>query len=100
MKLYFPDFREEQCYPLSYIKEMMQRAMIPSSVVTLAKIEPCTSYFYCISEGEVTETDSKTCGKFCDAYKPRNGKSGRCRYHGNCYTPTETKKTIITKIEE
>jgi hypothetical protein len=51
----------------------------------------CTKYKFC---GDGTQD---YCGKQCRDYSPRNGKSGRCRFHTNdLYIPGD-KITLILK---
>jgi hypothetical protein len=40
--------------------------------------------FFCKEFGEIVEIKG-SCGKNCDSYKPMNGKSGICTYHGYIY---------------
>ncbi len=61
--------------------------------VIKAKRDTGQGYFFCKHFGSVGEV-GQGCGKSCEAYKPRNGKSGRCIHSGYCYTYTDDKKTI------
>jgi hypothetical protein len=37
--------------------------------------------------GEKNSYDYDGCGKVCDEYEPRNGKSGCCKHMSFCYEP-------------
>ncbi len=54
------------------------------------------SVFWCSMDGEAFESSEGVCGSECASYAPRNGKSGRCRFHGPCWKPTE-KRFILTR---
>jgi hypothetical protein len=43
--------------------------------------------------GEVGEG----CGKFCQQYKPLNGKNGRCKHYGYVYEQTDKVKLLKLK---
>jgi hypothetical protein len=60
-----------------------------------AEMEAGTGYFYCTQYGECGIV-GESCGKFCDEYKPRNGKNGRCRFSANTYEQTEKHFTLKT----
>lgn len=55
-------------------------------------IERGTGYFYCSEYDEVGEVGN--CGKRCDEYEPRNGKSGICKHHRPVYDDTGNTLTI------
>ena len=96
MKSYFSDTDDEACYTLDYFKEQLC-ADVPEMKLYIAEIEYGTEYFWCSEFGEVGET-GESCGKLCDKYSPRNGKNGRCRFHKNCYTPSD--KLITIKLSK
>lgn len=95
-KMYFIKYQEDECYDMPTIKDMMKSDGISQMEVEEAEMSTGTGMFYCSALGEVGETSEGGCGKFCDKYKPRNGKSGRCRSHKNVYSPTG--KVITVKI--
>ena len=49
---------------------------------------PGDGTFFCIEDGEAYDSSESYCGLQCSGYKPRNGKSGRCKWHGPTYSPT------------
>ena len=53
-------------------------------------------FFFCKFQHDVG-IKGESCGKYCEGYKPRNGKNGRCRFSSHCYEATE--KAIIIKIK-
>jgi len=62
----------------------------------LAKREIKSSYFFCKHFGEVGNKTEGVCGKSCEGYKPRNGKSGVCFHYG--YTYEQTNECFTVKI--
>ena len=100
MKYYFwPDNDELMCFRLSDIKDQMLRKGISEAEVYEARIVRGEGFFFCSEFQEVGESGDM-CGKQCAKYSPRNGKSGRCRYHGGTYEPSEKVKTIKLKRME
>ena len=96
MKYYFEKGDCELCYTKQHFMEVMEERGITEIEVFPAIIEYGTDYFYCQEHGE-SGMSGEGCGKFCDFYKPRNGKNGRCRHHSNCYTPAD--KSVILKLK-
>ena len=45
-------------------------------------------YMWCKKHKDYVDKDDNECGKYCDKYKPRNGKSGRCKFLDNTFKPT------------
>jgi len=94
-KLYFKD-DDENCYGLQYHIDYMKENEIKEMKVFEAKPEHGTGMFFCKEYSEVGEVNG-TCGKQCDLYQPRNGKSGICKHYGFVYEQTEISKTIKLK---
>ena len=94
MKYYFENNDDDGCYPKEHFQELMEERDISEIEVYPAKIMYGTGYFYCQEHGDVGET-GEGCGKFCEFYKPRNGKNGRCKHHSNTYEPADN--SIILK---
>lgn len=91
-RFYFED-GSEICYTLKTHKQQMRENLQTERVLYEAKREVGSPYFYCkefFHCGEVSES----CGKQCEAYKPNNGKSGRCAHYGYVYEQTENKLTL------
>jgi hypothetical protein len=57
-----------------------------------------TGDFYCVEHGFHGKRgdDHHDCGRLCDAYEPRNGKNGRCRWSRDVYEP-DTSKAFLLK---
>jgi len=72
-------------------KGEVERRLYPAVLV------PTTHIFWCQHYDEVCGmgTDYFRCGKGCAHYQPRNGKSGRCKHHGNCRTPDVNHPKVI-----
>jgi len=87
-KYYFENQDSELCYTKDHFIEEMKDRGISGMEVYPAKITFGTGYFYCQEYAEVGES-GESCGKFCEFYKPRNGKNGRCKHHSNCYEPSD-----------
>lgn len=88
---------ETLCYSLAHHIDLL--AMDQKSEVRLYPAQRIvgTGDFWC-SEfdfwGEKGDA-YKPCGKACDAYEPRNGKSGSCRHSGHLYDSDHTKPIIL-----
>jgi len=94
MKYYFEYLDSENCFTKEHFIELMEGRCISELKVYLAKIMYGSGYFYCQKYGETGESSEGTCGKWCESYKPRNGKNGRCKYHSNPYEASDKPITI------
>lgn len=96
-KLFFSNLDDATCYMLQKHIQDMDDAMI--DVLHLHEAKPVynTDYFYCSHYQEIGDKAQGTCGKMCDHYAPRNGKSGRCKQCKNTYEQTENTYTLIKK---
>jgi len=83
MKYYFQK-DDNRCYPLKRHLNNMKENDIEEMVVFEAVRQTGSDYFYCKFFKEVGEV-GEGCGKECEEYKPRNGKSGRCLHSGSIY---------------
>jgi len=92
-KYYFGGHNDESCYSLQYHLEYMAENGIEEMIVFEAKIERGSGYFFCKHFFETGET-REICGKLCELYKPRNGKSGICRHYGYVYEQTDKSKLL------
>lgn len=98
MKYYFCyELDEFMCFPLKTIKDKMYEVGIKEAKIVEAKMLIGRGFYFCQEFGYVGETSEGNCGKFCEKYSPRNGKSGRCRHSKNTYEPTEKTITIKSK---
>lgn len=96
-KLYFaPEIDELNCYKLSDIKDMAKFEGLNEIEIIEAERDTGQGYFFCKHFAEVGEV-GEGCGKMCEAYKPRNGKSGRCLHSGYCYSYTDVKTKVKVK---
>lgn len=97
MKYYFrSDDSDGNCYTIKQIKEDMKEQGISELKVFEAIREVGGDYFYCKKYYEIGDKSEGGCGKICDEYKPRNGKSGRCIHHSHTYEQGE--KELIIKL--
>lgn len=95
MKKYFKIEDDEHCFPLDYHIETAEPEE-KEIILYEAKMEVGEPYFWCSVHDLVGEV-GEGCGKECEHYKPRNGKSGRCRFSKNCYSPIKKVKVIINE---
>lgn len=99
-KLYFCDqINDEQCFTLSALKEMAADEGLTEIRVYIAKPMIGGGLYWCKIHHECGEVSDGDCGKSCDQYSPRNGKSGRCRHSGWCYEPVGERITVKIKPE-
>lgn len=87
---------EDTCYKIEAHLQYMIENGITQMDIHLAARETNTPYFYCKHFQEVGEKTHGGCGKSCEAYKPKNGKSGACKHLG--YTYEQTDKTFTLTI--
>ena len=92
-KMYFEEGNWENCYPLDYFRDDLGDDGV---VLNEAVIDIGGDGAWCKVAGEAIERDDSGCGKDCDDYKPRNGKSGMCKHQTFCYTNTG-KTFLLTK---
>ena len=93
MEKYYFQKDAEMCYTLQYHLDFMKENEIKEMEVFEAEIERGTGFFYCREFMQIGEI-GEGCGKSCDKYSPRNGKSGICKHSGNVYEQTEKKKVL------
>ena len=88
-KFYFCEaINEELCFTKDYFIEEMKDRDLKELEVCEAVRELKSDYFYCKGIGEVCvkPPEGEPCGKSCDLYDPRNGKSGLCKEWRHCRT--------------
>jgi hypothetical protein len=90
-KLYFSEYNEEFCYPLSHWKDYLEWNQLESILLMEAVVDTDKSYFFCDHYGDIADAYLYPCGKICDGYKPINKVSGKCKQKGSCYEQTENK---------
>jgi len=78
----------ETCSSLEYFKTMIDEST-PRLELKEWKRNRSDGTFWCSVDGEAFESSNGTCGIACATYGPRNGKSGRCRFHQNTMSPTD-----------
>lgn len=94
---YFRD-DDDICYDIESHLQYMIENNIEQMKVFLAKRVINSEYFYCNYFFEVGEKSEGGCGKICQAYIPRNGKSGACKFTGYVYERSD--EYIILKIDK
>lgn len=98
--MYFKKGKEEMCYDLETIRDHMRIDHIKELQVFEAEIDIGTGTFYCSKFGGVGDNSDMGCGKTCDEYAPRNGRSGICRYKRNTYSQTDRLVWIKLKADD
>jgi hypothetical protein len=94
MKYYFENTEAENCYPRQHFLDQMKESGVAEMTIYPAIMSRGEDFFFCVEYGEPGET-RECCGKQCDSYDPRNHKNGRCRFHRNCYEPSEDKPVVL-----
>lgn len=94
-KKYFKSIDSEFANEIDYWKDYMETNGLKELELFEAERDTGSGYFFCKHHFEVG-TVNESCGKQCKQYEPNNGKNGRCKHYGYCYTPTD--KKIILKI--
>lgn len=79
-KFYFETPESEIAYTIDYFDEMLVR---PFTIFEAVQIK-VDGFFFCKAALECGQ--SGTCGKMCDDYAPRNGRSGICRHKAPLFT--------------
>jgi hypothetical protein len=80
MDNYFRTLDSEYCFPIQSHLDYMKENNIHQMTIYKARQVHGTGMFYCQAFGEIGEV-GEGCGKACDLYKPRNGKSGICTHY-------------------
>lgn len=90
--LYFRRWAE-RAYPIEKHIADMKAEGVTEREFFQAVPDRNTGYFYCTKYDELGSVG--TCGKTCDNYDPRNGKSGICSYHRSPVSPDVRKRKTI-----
>lgn len=91
---YFENEDEEHCYTESYFQQKMKDDGVTEISVFVAIKSKDKEYIYCKEFQSCGE--SSECGKECDRYKPKNGKSRCCTHRGSIY---EFGDEVILKLK-
>ena len=89
MKYYFENEDAEGCFTKEhFIDEMKHNGLTEMEVMeAVPQKSNETEYMWCNAIGEVGEKGN--CGKMCENYLPRNGKSGICANQGRLFKAGE-----------
>lgn len=81
-KYYFLDADDEYCYSYESLKQIYSKDSVEVYEAIPIKID---DFFYCKFHKEIGSRYDiwDRCGKVCNGYNPRNGKSGCCKYYSN-----------------
>jgi hypothetical protein len=91
----FPCDHEETCTTLAVHRQAMQDNGETERLLYRAVPDRSNQYFWCHQLQEVGTKEDGGCGLQCKHYAPRNGRSGRCRHHGHCYTADHERSKIL-----
>ena len=80
-QLYFKEFDSEMCYTKEYFVSYINEKGLKELEVYEAEKEKCSGVFWCKINFFYGDDSAEYCGKQCDNYKPRNGKSGCCKHY-------------------
>lgn len=103
MKYYFAkgfDWDEANCYTLDYWREYLKDNEMDEIALIEATPDKDKDHFYCREFGYIcgsTSDDDNPCGRHCEGYDPKNGKSGCCRHRTHCYETTDKEITLKRK---
>lgn len=95
-KSYFSDTEEEWTYSLDYHIEQAKEAGLKEIKLYEPVRDKNSDAFGCAKYWFVGLKGEDNCGKICEGYEPRNGKSGICKHHRYTY---EKGEAIIIKIK-
>ena len=94
IKFYFRNADAELCYQKKYwLSEMKDEGLKELEVYEARPIKD-DNFFFCKAVEECGEKGN--CGRECEDYEPRNGKSGCCRHVGKLY---EAGEKVLLKME-
>jgi len=79
IQYYFEDENSEICYTKKHFEIKMYEEDITEIEVFKAIPDKIKGIFWCKHYGFCGQTSESFCGKQCDNYAPRNGKSGCCK---------------------
>lgn len=94
-KYYFLN-NAEKCYTIDFFKNYMRDSDLKELELFEAKKEENIDFFFCKHFEEIGEKHD-FCGKMCNKYEPKNGRSGCCKYNGSLYEKTDKKITLKLK---
>lgn len=83
---YFRSMDSMYCYPLDtiiYNAKTWERLKVGDKIEVYEAVKiKVPQFLWCLKHGM---SERGMCGKQCQDYKPRNGKSGCCKFVGNMY---------------
>lgn len=95
-ELYFGSKDDIMAYSLDQFKDQMKEEELTEMTVYKAEKYKDDDYFWCREFLDYGEKGQDTCGRWCDKYNPRNGKSGCCTHYSTIfYNPTD-EQVILT----
>ena len=92
-RLYFKTKDDEFCYTK---EDILEDEGVTELEVYEAEREGMSDFFWCKEHSFCAERGMADCGRECNEYEPRNGKSGCCKHHTN-QVYGYGKKVIIKK---
>ncbi len=87
-KYYFKNADDEHCRPLEFHLEIAKDEELNEIELFEAEKEIVEGMFFCKAVEE--QTEEGYCGKKCDEYSPKNGKTGMCKFkQKHFYSPSK-----------
>ena len=97
-KLYFREIDDEFCYPLQkHLDDAKEEGLETIELYEAIPDDSIKGFFFCNHFNMVSEKEKDTCGRTCEGYAPRNGKSGICKYKKKCMSWSDEKKSFIVR---
>ena len=95
LKLYFKTNVDERCLPLSYFTWLMDFDYLHDLTLYEAERQDVDGFFWCREYEAPMDKNEGGCGKDCEFYIPRNGKSGCCKHYSlKFYEPSDKVKIL------
>lgn len=98
-EFYFKYKDAELCYSKEYFIDKMKERGVTEIEVFEGLPFKSKGIFWCSEQCFCGDNSYYTCGKQCDDYKPRNGKSGCCKYYKTSLYQACEEPTIL-KLDE
>jgi hypothetical protein len=86
-QLYICDSLSDHVVTKDHIYELMEEEEVEQVSAYIAIRLSMKWHFHCNWSDEPSYSDEGICGKHCEGYKPRNGKTGLCLHKRHSFQP-------------
>ena len=94
-KSYFRNIDDEFCYPLQkHLDDAKEEGLETIELYEAIPDDSIKGFFFCNHFVMVCEKEKDTCGRICEGYAPRNGKSGMCKHQKKTMECSDEKKSF------